>query len=65
MKETRIEEAIKYLQSLDQQNTEINHFDITYGTTTARRTLGVMDIFETVPDGSFCISIRGKVMKDQ
>lgn len=65
MEKTTIEEAIKYLQSLDQQNTEINHFDITYGKTTARRTLGVIDIFETVPDGSFCISIRGKVIKNQ
>ena len=65
MEENLIEKAIKCLQSLNQQNTIIDHMDITYGATTEKRTSDEGIFFERVPDGSFFLKIQGKVIKNQ
>ena len=65
MEKNLIEKAIKYLQSLDQKKTVIDHFDITYGATTEKLTSDQETFFERAPDGSFFLEIQGKVMKNQ
>jgi len=65
MKETPIEEAIKLLQLLQKQNPIIEHLEITGGTTFKKRTIEDHEYCsEKVPDGSFCLSISGQVMKN-
>ena len=65
MEEKQIQEAIEYLQSLNEQHTIIDHMNITYGATTEKHTSDEGTFFERAPDGSFFLEIQGKVMKNQ